>query len=122
MVDEAALPTWAIIAGFTALGGAVAWLAHRWDAGNIRCEERSNALQKELKEMRDWSQGEMLQTLRQNAEASRAVVDSLRKLRYEVRELDPSDVIKDESESDILTAVTGKRNEDDTTKILRVVR
>lgn len=95
------IPAELIISGFVALGSAVAWLAHKWDAGNNRCEERGNVLQKELKELRDWNQNTMLGAMQANT-------DALRKLKYEVRELEPS-ALDDESESDLHKALGVER-------------
>jgi len=91
------IPAEMIIGGFVAMGGAVAWLAHKWDAGNNRCEERGNSLQAELRSLRDWTQTHMLEALQANTSA-------LRQLKHEVRELDPSDVQAD-SESDLHKSV-----------------
>lgn len=125
---DTAIPSEIVIAGFVALGGAIAWLAHKWDAGNSRCEERSNALQKELTDLRNWSQTEMVYALRANAEASQGVMEALRKLKYEVRELDPSDTVKDDSESDLHRAFGRERQvletnaQGETTAIIRRVK
>ena len=53
---DTVISTEVVIAGFAALGGAIVWLAHKWDAGNTRCEERSNLLHRELGSLRDWTQ------------------------------------------------------------------
>jgi hypothetical protein len=115
---DTAIPSEIVIAGFVALGGAIAWLAHKWDAGNTRCEERSNALQKELASLRDWTQTKMLDALRDNTNA-------LRQLKREVRELDPTDT---ESDSDLHKSlgferqVLEKNERGETTAIIRRVK
>jgi hypothetical protein len=92
------ISTEVVIAGFVALGGAIVWLAHKWDAGNTRCEERSNMLHRELGSLRDWTQSKMLEALQENTKA-------LRRLKYEVRDLDPSDAVHNETESDLVPVV-----------------
>jgi len=112
-----------IIAGFVAMGGAVVWLAHKWDAGNTRCEERSNLLHRELGSLRDWTQSKMLEALQENTKA-------LRQLKYEVRELDPSEDLRKDSESGLYpVSDTGdelhqpvKRSWIDTTEVMRKVK
>lgn len=115
------IPAEMIIGGFVALGSAVAWLAHKWDAGNTRCEERGHSLQVELKELRDWNQTTMLAAMRDNT-------DALRKLKYEVRELEPSSA-DDDTDGDIYKTLNGverkviERHENgETTAIIRRIK
>jgi len=120
---DTVISTEVVIAGFAALGGAVVWLAHKWDAGNTRCEERSNLLHRELGSLRDWTQSKMLEALQENTKA-------LRRLKYEVRELDPSEDLRKDSESGLYpVSDTGaelhqpvKRSWVDTTEVMRKVK
>ena len=120
---DASIPAEVIIAGFVAMGGAIVWLAHKWDAGNTRCEERSNLLHRELGSLRDWTQSKMLEALQENTKA-------LRQLKYEVRELDPSEDLRKDSESGLYpVSETGtelhqpiKRSWIDTTEVVRKVK
>lgn len=109
-----------VIAGFVAMGSAVAWLAVKWEAGNNRCEERSNKLAEQLNELTHWNQTVMISAIQDTALA-------LRQLKHEVRDLDPSDA--HDSESDIHTTLTGHERQvierhanGDTTAIIRRIK
>jgi hypothetical protein len=120
---DTVISTEVVIAGFVALGGAIVWLAHKWDAGNTRCEERSNLLHRELGSLRDWTQSKMLEALQENTKA-------LRRLKYEVRELDPTDTAHNDSESGLYpVSETGvelhppvRRSWVETTEVMRKVK
>jgi hypothetical protein len=55
-------------------------------------------LHRELGSLRDWTQSKMLEALQENTKA-------LRRLKYEVRDLDPSDAVHNETESDLVPVV-----------------
>lgn len=114
------MPSEMVIAGFVAMGAAVAWLAVKWEAGNNRCEDRSNKLSEELQSLQRWNQTVMLSAINDMSLA-------MRQLKHEVRDLDPSDA--HESETDIHTTLTGherqviERHENgDTTAIIRRIK
>ena len=114
------MPAETVIAGFVAMGVAVAWLAHKWEAGNNRCEERSNKLSEELQILQRWNQTVMLAAINDMSLA-------MRHLKHEVRDLNPSD--SRDSESDIHKTLTGHERQvievhenGDTTAIIRRIK
>ena len=111
------MPAETVIAGFVAMGAAVAWLAHKWEAGNVRCETRNNKLDEQLQALQHWNQTVMLAAINDMSLA-------MRQLKHEVRDLDPSDA--HDSESDIQKTLTGHERQvievhenGDTTAIIR---
>jgi hypothetical protein len=106
----------AIICGFTAMGSAVAWLAHKLYSGASKCEDSNAALQKEVRDLHVFNRDILAGVISD-------VADALNKLKREVRELDPTDT---ESETDIHKTLTGYERQviehhenGDTTAIVR---
>ena len=92
------IPAEVIIAGFAAMGAAVAWLAIRLYNGAAKCEESNALLQKEVRDLHVFNRDTMAHVIGNVTGAIGDVANALHKLKREVRDLDPTD---SDSESDL---------------------